>query len=169
MEFEFKCASCGQIHRGMPSFGADAPLSYFQVPEVERGSRCSLGSDDCVIDGKWFFIRGCLEIPVHGEDQPFVWGVWVSLSKASFNKWKRSFHVRKRSHIGPFFGWLDAWLKPYPSTINLKTMVHLRDHGIRPWIELESTDHPLAVEQSSGISKERLAEIFTLMMHDQES
>jgi hypothetical protein len=29
MEFEFKCPTCGEIHRGMPSFGYDKPLSYY--------------------------------------------------------------------------------------------------------------------------------------------
>ena len=38
--------------------------------------RCELSSDVCVVDGKYFFVRGCIEIPVHGADEPFVWGVW---------------------------------------------------------------------------------------------
>jgi len=40
------------------------------------------------------------------------------------------------------------------STVNLKTMVHARAVGLRPWLELEPTDHPLAVEQRTGISWE---------------
>lgn len=34
--FSFKCASCGEVHEGMPSFGAHAPLSYYDVPQGER-------------------------------------------------------------------------------------------------------------------------------------
>jgi len=71
----------------------------------------------------------------------------------------------RRSHIGPFFGWLNAWLAPYPDTMNLKTMVKLRDNDIRPYIELEKTDHPLSIEQHNGISVERVAEIYSIMMH----
>ena len=63
----------------MPSFGAAAPLNYYQIPVEEREARCALGSDDCVIDGNFFFVRGCIEIPVHGQDEAFNWGVWVSL------------------------------------------------------------------------------------------
>ncbi len=166
VEFEFKCVRCGQIHRGMPAFGADHPLSYFAVPENERAHRRVAGSDDCIIDGKWYFVRGCLEIPVHGAEESFEWGVWVSLSEASYRQWRDCFGQSKRSHIGPFFGWLNTWLKPYPDTVNLKTMAHLRDNGIRPRIELEPTEHPLAVEQREGISPERLAEIYALMMHE---
>jgi len=166
MEFRFKCETCGQIHRGMPSFGSEKPLSYYEVPEPERESRCDCGSDDCVIDGKSFFVRGCIEIPVHGEEEPFVWGVWVSLSESSFKQWVACLDKGERSHIGPFFGWLNAWLKPYPDTMNLKTMVHLRDNGTRPYIELEPTDHPLAVEQREGISKSRVAALYSVMMHE---
>ena len=166
MGFEFRCRSCGEIHEGMPGFGAAAPLSYYAIPETERASRCKLGSDNCIIDNKSFFVRGCLEIPVHGADEPLIWGVWVSLSGQSFLAWQKVFEQKCRSHVGPFFGWLNASLKPYPETVNLKTKVHLRDDGLRPWIELEPTDHPLAVEQRNGISIDRVAEIYSIMMHD---
>jgi hypothetical protein len=163
--FSFKCASCGEVHDGMPSFGARAPLSYYHVPQDERDSRCDLGTDDCVIDKEIFFIRGCIEIPVVGETEPFSWGVWVSLSEANFTEWGNSYTLERRAHIGPFFGWLNALLTPYPDTINLKTMVHLRDNGIRPYIELQPTDHPLAIEQSNGITVDRVAELYSLIMH----
>jgi hypothetical protein len=149
----------------MPSFASSAPLSYYAIPEAERASRCDLGSDDCVIDRSFFFVRGCLEIPVHGESEPFVWGAWVSLSEESFIAWLKVFDEEHRSHVGPFFGWLNAWFTPYPDTINIKTLVHLRDQGLRPRVELEPTDHPLAVEQRDGISVGRVAEIYAIMMH----
>lgn len=169
MPFRFQCTTCGKIHEGMPSFGADAPLSYFAITESEREARCHLGSDDCVIDDVGFFVRGCIEIPVHDETEPFVWGVWVSLSETSFAEWASVFGKDRRSHLGPYFGWLNAWLKPYTDTVNLKTIVHLRDHGLRPYIELEPTEHPLAIEQREGISAERVAEIYAIMVHGEDA
>jgi hypothetical protein len=56
-DFEFTCVKCGEKHRGVPTFGADAPLSYYAVPN-ERQRRCALGSDDCIIDEKWSFRSG---------------------------------------------------------------------------------------------------------------
>ena len=85
--FRFECKACGQWHEGMPAFDAEAPLFYYLIPEHERAARCELSSDVCVVDGKYFFVRGCIEIPVHGADEPFVWGVWVSLSEASFSQY----------------------------------------------------------------------------------
>ena len=165
-EFEFKCTCCGKTHLGIPTFGANYPITVLQIPEVERESRVDLGSDDCVIDEKNFYIRGCIEIPVHGYSDPFVWGTWVSLSEESFHTFIEHFGKEKRSHIAPFFGWHCSDFIVYEEQcLNLKTHVHLRDNGIRPLIELEQTNHPLAVEQRDGISKERLIEIYETMMH----
>lgn len=165
--FRVKCKSCEEWHEDMPAFGADAPLYYYGVPAADRDDRCALDSDTCVIDGELFFVLGCLEISVHGAAEPFSWGVWVSLSKANFEQFMAWFDAPKRSHIGPFFGWLSAELPLYPSTENLKTRAHLRDDGVRPYIELEPTDHPLAVEQRTGISVDRVAEIFAHYEHGQ--
>jgi len=167
--FEFKCTLCGDIHEGIPTFGADYPISVLNVPEGERAKRVDLGSDDCVIDGKEFYVRGCIEIPVQGYDDPFVWGSWVSLSENSFLEFIKYFEKNERSHIGPFFGWHCGDFKVYDeSCISLKTQIHLRDNGIRPLIELEPSHHQLAVEQRDGISRERLIEIYEIMVHGSE-
>ncbi len=44
-------------------------------------------------------------------------------------------------------------------------MVHTRPVGARPLIELEPTDHPLAVEQRDGISWDRIQQIAELARH----
>ena len=163
--FRFKCACCDAWQDGMPTFVADAPLYFYTIPVEERDQRCLLDSDRCIIDQKHFFIRGCLDIPVLGEPEPFSWGVWVSLSAGNFEIFSRCFGLAKRSHNGPFLGWLSAELPLYPSTENLKARVHLRDDGIRPYIELEPTDHPLAIEQREGISAARVGEIFAHVAH----
>jgi hypothetical protein len=48
-------------------------------------------------------------------------------------------------------------------------MLHLRDDGMRPYIELEPTDHPLAVEQREGISPERVAELYEIVVHGKKA
>ena len=163
--FRFRCTTCGEWHEGMPSLAVDAPSNYYEVPEEERAHRCELTTDTCVVDGKFFFVRGCLEIPVSGSEQPFVWGVWVSLSLDSFQEFAANFVAPHRSHSGPYFGWFPADFLVYPGPALLRTHVHLRDGGPRPRIELEPTDHPLAIEQREGISFARLAEIYTAYLH----
>ena len=57
-------------------------------------------------------------------------------------------------------------ISEYPPTLNLKTYLHLRGGNLRPSIELELTDHPLAVDQRQGISIERVEEIaVTFSLH----
>jgi len=70
-----------------------------------------------------------------------------------------------RSHIGPFFGWLSAELPLDPSAENPKTRVHLRDNGIRLFVEREPTDQPLAIEQRDRIPVARVAEIYAHLVH----
>jgi hypothetical protein len=161
----FSCSKCGEVHEGMPGFGWDFPVSYLAVPESERAERCVLTTDTCVVDGEHFFVRGCLEIPVHGESEPFIWNVWASLSPTGYQQFQSVFAGRQRSETGPFFGWLESHIWIYPETINLKTRVHLRNNGTRPYIELEPTAHPLAREQLEGIGASRVVEIFEAVTH----
>lgn len=90
----------------------------------------------------------------------FSWAVWVSLSRDNFSRAADMRDTPGREDEGPYFGWLNTALSPYsPSIINLKTHVHTRPVGQRPFIELEPTDHPLAVEQRNGITLDRVREI----------
>ncbi len=146
---EFKCACCDEIIEGIPTFGGRYPVSYFDVPEERREEDIFLTEDLCVITDKWFFVRGCLEIPVIGHDDPFVWGVWVSVSEDNFMEYQDLIGVDKRSQYGPYFGWLNAVINIYLETENLKTMMYIRDNGDRPFIELEKTDHPLSLASIS--------------------
>jgi hypothetical protein len=66
----------------------------------------------------------------------------------------------------PYFGWLSTELALYSEgTTNLKTNAHTRPVGKRPLIELEPTDHPLAVEQRTGITQDRVREIAMAVLH----
>lgn len=157
--FGFRCRTCGEWHTDLPAFEVPAPMNLMAIPEAERAARCAVETDACVIDKAEFYARAILKIPIIGFDRSFVWMVWVSLSQASFVRFIETFGEPKRSAVGPFFGWLDSPLPFYPETRSLKTMVHLRDDFARPSIELEPTDHPLAVEQREGMSIDRAAEL----------
>ena len=168
MNKKIVCKTCGKEIEGIPAYAADRPSQYWDVPEERRTYDVFLTSDSCVIANRFFFIRGCIEIPVPGTDEHFEWGVWVSLKEENFFIWQDNYEVKKRSHIGPFFGWLCTTLPVYPETLHMKTMVHLRDDGIRPYIELEKTEHPLSLEFHEGISMERVQEIVHELEHSEK-
>lgn len=166
----FVCQTCGEFHPELPmDFGYEVPYAYQKIPQDEREARCELTPDLCVIDKKEFFIRGCLEIPVVDGPRSFVWGVWTSLSEKSFRRTVEIWETDGRENEPPFFGWLCTSLPLYPETLLLKTHVHTRPLNQRPFIELEPTDHPLAVEQRNGITMERVREIVERMLHGRPS
>jgi len=163
----FRCSTCNEWHAEMPtSFGADAPYWYDVIATEERERRAMLSSDQCIIDGEYYFVRGCIEVPVIDGSESFSWGVWVSLSPKNFERMSDLWNSVRREDEPPYFGWLSTSVPCYPDTLNLKTKVHTRAVGVRPLIELESTEHPLAVEQQHGITVARMREIVEHILHD---
>lgn len=174
--FEFRCASCGRIHRGSPSFGYDKPAYNFDVPEAERDARVKVTKDICEIwppageeGDTYYFIRGLLEVPITGVDEPFLWGVWVTQSEESFRRYFETFG-QNQSGDGSF-GWLAVVMpgykrtKPGEALEHLKCDVEWQGGDQRPLIQVQECDHPLYRDQRDGISWERAIELAMLMMH----
>jgi hypothetical protein len=153
----YRCACCGDVHDDLPDMGLEAPDPYLAVPEEERAVRATFTPDRCTVrdaDGEHYFIRGVILIPVHDRETPFGLGAWVSQSRANYERYERD------EASGTTFGWLVNHIAHYPvSTFLLKTQVHFRVGDQRPTIELEPSDHPLAVEQRGGITLTRAWEI----------
>ena len=174
--FEFKCESCNEIHRGSPSFAIPQPTYVHDVPPDERDDRLELSEDLCVIQprndseqGTIFCIRVLLEIPIHGAEEPFSWGVWVTQSEASFARYVETFD-QDQSGDGSF-GWLPMTIGHYRRTEPGQDIEHLAcdvywgPQGQRPRIQLRECDHPLAVDQHEGISWETAVAIARKVMH----
>ena len=158
------CSRCGERHLDIPSYRFKAPWPWYITPESERSTSVLTG-DHCILRDEDYFVRGCIELPVAGQTDPFIWGVWVSLSRDNFSREQSLRNDPTRMKEAPYFGWLSSRIQVYPDTLLLKTRVHSRKVGMAPFIELEPTDHPLAVEQRRGISVNRVREIRELMLH----
>lgn len=161
----FTCSRCGEYHDGVPTGWAfDAPVPWLALSWWQR-RRSVLGDEQCVILDRDFFVKGNVEIPVHDSDEPLVWTIWSSLSRENFERARRMWTNPARSEEPPYFGWFSSSLPVYPETLGLKVNVHTRDVGIRPLIEVEPTDHPLAVEQREGVTAGRVTKIAETMLH----
>lgn len=147
-----------QVH-GLPfSYGSSAP-AYWQ-DELDDDGHSVLEDEICVIRDQHYFVRARLIIPVRDAAGDFEWGVWVSLSRENFHRMTDLWSTPGRESEPPYFGWLSTELPCYPAaTLNMKTNVHTERVGTRPHIVLEPTDHPLAVEQRTGITTNRVREI----------
>jgi hypothetical protein len=160
------CVSCGERHEGIFDLAYNKP-EFWQGPEdyspnaTAASSTHFLSEDFCVLNDQHYFVRAVLQLPLIGLDgQYFGYGVWTTLSKKNFQLYLESFDSGEQAHLGPWFGWFSNRLKGYPDTLNLKCQVHPQAGRQRPLVELEPTDHPLAIEQKQGIDCGRLMEIY---------
>ena len=163
--FSFRCSCCGNVHEGSPSFGFRAPDTYLQQSEDAQKAG-HLNSDLCSYadeDGTHYFVRACLEIPIHGVTEPFVWGVWVSLSDASYTRCTETFDDPVEADS--YFGWLCNGLPYYENRTHIKTRVHPRRENKRPYVVPEQSEEPVSVDFHRGISIELAQEIAELIMH----
>jgi len=147
------CSCCGQEHTTTPfSFAADFPDNYANLNAEERDNRAVISSDQCIIDGSEFWIRGCLEIPILDTEEIFLWGVWATLFEEDFDTIHDHWETPNRENlIGPFKARLGNNLALYLTTSNLKLKVQIEPLGSRPKFFVEE-DHQLQREQRHGIS-----------------
>ncbi|WP_160154176.1 DUF2199 domain-containing protein [Microbulbifer sp. ALW1] len=159
-----KCKVCNCDLGEVPMcFGGRSPASLM-VPENEYEGRVEENSDQCIVDGKHFFVRGHIELPVIDTGEVFIWSVWVSLSEQSFDQMSENWDSEGRENSEPFFGWLMTNLPCYPETLHLKADVQTQPVGVVPLVILQSSDHPLAQEQHNGITMDRVHEIVHQVM-----
>jgi len=163
-EFTFKCSQCDETHVGIPALSFEFPAEYASIPEEERDARTELSSDQCIIDGKWFFILALLDIPVQGLSDILEYGLWVSVSEESFDRYMDLYDMPGRESEPPMFAWVTSPPQPFPEAV-LKAYAHFSPLPSRPQLELEPTDHPLAIAQREGISQETLKNIIELALH----
>lgn len=167
MSQSYTCSCCGKIHDEIPfTFGADAPVYVDAMNSNERASRVILERSVCIIDDEHFFVRGSLMIPIIDDpEKTFSWGVWSSISRANYNIMVDNWEVENRENIvTPAFGYLSNRIPLYGETLNLNLLIHTMPVGQIPILELEPTDHPLAIEQREGITIARVHEIAKTLM-----
>jgi hypothetical protein len=162
----YTCGRCGEWHDELPfAYAAEAPAYWTE--DLQSDPQSELGEEQCVIGGEHFFVRGRVCLPVEGSEEPFEWGVWVSLSEENFARVSEQWDEEGREDDPPMFGWLSSELPVYAaSTLSLRTTVHTQPVGVRPLVELEPAEHPLAIEQREGISLARVQQFAEALLHD---
>ncbi|NRF72449.1 DUF2199 domain-containing protein [Aquincola sp. S2] len=168
--FAFTCTCCGKLHEGSPSFAFNAPDHYANLTEEQKARIGKLNSDVCTIaheDRTDYFIRTILEIPIEGVAEPFTWGVWVSLSKKSFERYLDTYDTPVEGE--GFFGWLCNAIPNYPSGPSSRpTDVIVQLNRQRPKLLLhrgEQETDPLVIDQHQGISVARAQSLAEQAMH----
>lgn len=167
--FAFKCTCCGEIHEGSPSIGYRMPDQYACLSNEQREAMGTIDSDLCTIthaEGIDYFIRAVLEVPIHGVDDPFLWGVWVSLSEKSFKRYVETCQAPVDGD--GFFGWVCNAIPIYPYEGSRPADVLVQLGGQRPKVVLHRgtpEDDPLVIDQVHGISVSRAQQIAERALH----
>jgi hypothetical protein len=162
----FQCSSCGQQHLGLPaSFAADYPDPYANLSVEARELRALISSDQCIVDQQEFYIRGCLEVPIIGTDEMFIWGLWARMNETDFDEisdhWERE---GRENLVGPYKGRLANALPIYTDTLNQRVEIRISPVGTRPLFMMEDAGTVLFDEQHSGLSPQKATEYACLLL-----
>jgi len=161
----WKCGTCGVEHIDIPiCFGFEAPWRRM-VTEADCVGRVEMNADTCVVDNTAFFIRGHIELPILGKDEPLAFSVWSSLSEESFIHMCQRWESPDRGDDPPYFGWLSTDIGIYRTDAHLKLSVQSQKPGFTPLFTVEPSDHRLAIDQRQGISVERWHEVVHFFLH----
>lgn len=168
--FAFKCSCCGDIHEGSPSIGYRMPDQYASLSEEQREAMGKISSDFCTVthdEGTDYFIRAVLEVPIDGVEEPFLWGVWVSLSEKSSHRYEETYDAPVAGD--GFLGWLCNAISAYPYEQARPADVVVQLGGQRPKVVLhrgDPEDDQLVIDQVNGISIARAQQIAERAFHD---
>lgn len=160
--FTFLCPCCGERHEGLPDLTYRAPRYWKDALAAQDPANNWLDSDLCVVEGRHFFIRCVLLVPIRGTEARLGWGVWVSQSEANFKDYAESFHDAPERAT---FGYFANRLPDYPDTRSLHTLAHWRRGRQRPLVEIEPSDHPLYRDWRDGITLERAVAFARPFLH----
>jgi hypothetical protein len=164
----FQCGICGEQHEGLPlDIGFARPGDYLAVPRGQRERRCRFTNDVGIIDGRRYYIRGCLYVPVVDVGDFFAWGLWAQVSKETFDRY-RELYSKDGSQEPPLPGRLSVEDKPgYEGLDGLAVQMQLRSAAERPAFRLEPCDHLLYREQQEGITLHRVQEMLQTLFPEQ--
>ena len=149
--FRYKCASCDQVHEGLPDITFEMPDVCHAMGSERRAERVLLTTDFCILEGKHYFIRCVMEAPVRGFGQRFGWGIWCRVDWKSFKLCWDRFEENDNSLLPLLRGTMANSLKHYPETEGLPCTIILQDNRMRPLVTLDKPDHPLAIHQHEGM------------------
>jgi hypothetical protein len=170
LQTDWRCSCCGEMHHGLMDLAAKTPDPWpgenvFEPNSAIRLDEDFLSEDFCVIEGKHFFIRAILEIPVRGAVDPWAFGCWTTLSRVNFDRYVEGFDTGMYEDDGPWFGWLCNHLNGYFEGEPEAVDVYPQPNRKRPKLVVQNVDHPLARAQEEGITPEALFSLLRTYGH----
>jgi hypothetical protein len=171
LKSDWRCSCCDELHHGLMDMASRAPDPWPHDKSYEPNSALRLegdflSEDFCVLEGKYFFVRSVLEIPVHGLQAPWGFGCWSTLSRTNFDKYVAGFDSGEYEDDGPWFGWLSNHLKIYFEDADpIGVDVFPQPDRQRPLLIVQDDTHPLGIAQREGITPEAMLRLLRACGH----
>jgi hypothetical protein len=161
--FRFKCGNCDEWHEGPPSLECRVPDPLLAVPPHQRQARVSLTSETAVLDGAHFFVRTCMEVPIKGTGNNFVWGLWVEVTEQDILDY--SDMSQKGTVGGPYRGALANSLPFYPDCLGMPVSVQPQPGDKRPLLFTPEGESSLARHLRDGMTELEARTFFERVLH----
>ena len=167
---EWTCEACADPHIGMIDLAPFAPHPWGGTNDYAPNSAVTLdgdflSEDFCVMDGRYFMVRCVMEIPVHGMEYRFGFGCWGSLSRTNFEVYLDLFDNGEFEVAGPWSSWLCNQFCDYIGDDSVACWMVPQLGRQRPLLNIADEGHPLARDQRSGVSPERVMEYYKFYGH----
>jgi hypothetical protein len=167
----FTCSICGEEHEiNQPpvyTFEAPSTIDEYVHVNVDKDRYYEVKEGD----NAHFYIKAVLVLRIHGCTLPFVWMIWVSVSKESFSNYMDilSGTMEVTEDTPAFFGYVMNKLPYMPGTLLLKTKVLPHGGGKVPQVVvMEESSGDLAKTFYHGMSKQEAQELIEKCIHSPE-
>jgi hypothetical protein len=132
------------------------------IPPEDRPRLLQENDDLCIIEGKRFFIRGLLPLPVEARKSTYCVGLWVEVSQAAFERIYDLWESEHQRNEQPFAASIANEIPIARGSLGLPAELRLAGPGTRPEVFLKTSDHSLYIEQIGGIDAHRTSEYTAL-------
>jgi len=157
------CSKCGEDHSiEEMELTFRRPDDAAKLSPEDRTRLLQENSDLCVIEGKRFFVRALLPLPVESRDEPYCIGLWVETSQPIFERIYDLWDSDEQLNEPPLAVHLANEIPTVANSLGLAAELKLTGPTTRPDVYLKPCDNPLYVEQSKGIDVYRVSEYTAL-------
>jgi hypothetical protein len=138
------------------------PDDVVRLSADERARLVKESDDVCVIEGKRFFIRALLPLPVEAREIPYCIGLWVEVTQATFERVYELWNSEEQVHEPPFAARIANEIPTASGSLELHAEMRLTGPATRPDVFLRPSQHQLYIEQARGIDEHRVSEYSAL-------
>lgn len=160
---DYHCGVCGREHQGTdggeanpwPALSFRRPDRYVELPRHARRHHAEATDDLCwLADGTTVrcFLRGCLSVPILGEDITLEYGLWAEVTREVFLDYQ--LHFEDPGDAATYMGTPANEIPGYEGTQSVPLQIECRPFPHRPQLRPDSLyGHPLVRDAHRGISR----------------